>query len=44
MKTSKNRSRPEVRNRGYTKPAIMKRERLKEITQSPAPAVTESAK
>ena len=37
MKTSKKQTKPESRKLNYTKPEIKKRERIKEITESPAP-------
>jgi hypothetical protein len=40
MKTSKKQTKPESRKRNYTKPEIKKRERIKEITESPAPITT----
>jgi hypothetical protein len=37
MKTSKKQTRLESKKRNYTRPEIKKRERIKEITESPAP-------
>ncbi len=37
---AKNQNRPDAGKRSYTKPEVKKREQLKEITESPAPAVT----
>jgi hypothetical protein len=40
MKTSKKQPKPESKKRNYTKPEFKKRERIKEITESPAPITT----
>ncbi len=40
MKASKKQAKPEGRKRNYTKPEIKKRERIKEITESPVPVTT----
>ena len=40
MKTSKKQTKPESRKCNYTRPEIKKRERIKEITESPAPITT----
>jgi hypothetical protein len=37
MKTQNMQAKPESRKRNYTKPEIKKRERIKEITESPVP-------
>jgi hypothetical protein len=40
MKTQKKQTQPGSKRRSYTKPEIKKRERIKEITESPAPITT----
>jgi len=37
MKTPKRQTKAESKKRDYTRPEIKKRERIKEITESPAP-------